>query len=309
MVRSAQSGRASCAMPLGAGMQARYGAPYWMVHRADLQACLLEAARRQPDISITLGARVEDYAIHRNGLTIQSRRGTQFVEDHAIALIGADGLWSRLRERVGNHMQPQFRQRTAWRSLVPAVGLAERYREPVVQLWLGSDGHLVHYPVQGGEAVNVVAIARDFRENPGWSGEGSREDLLSRFSRLALVAAGAGTVEDSGKLAGLEPLRSAAAAALGRRTGDVGRRCRASDAAVPGAGRRHGDRGRGRARPSLGAVTRRRAAAFRAYEAAPAQPRRAGAAGRKREMARSTTWPVRKGSSAISACGWSAGAA
>lgn len=185
VVRSGASGRRIVRMPLGVAAEKRHGAPYWMVHRGDLHAALVAAAEANPDITITLRGKVEDYAIHRHGLTVQVRRGTDFAEEHGIALIGADGLWSALRSRVGNRDVPRFRQRTAWRCLIPAADAPAAFREPVVQLWLGRNAHLVHYPVRGGQAINVVAIARDFSEQPGWNGEGSQRDLMSRFSRWA----------------------------------------------------------------------------------------------------------------------------
>lgn len=182
VVRSGATGRRIVRMPLGAAAEKRHGAPYWMVHRGDLHAALVSAAASHPDINITSGAKVEDYAIHRHGLTVQVRRGIDFAEEHGIALIGADGLWSTLRARVGNRDVPRFRQRTAWRSTIAAADVPPVFREPSVQLWLGRNAHLVHYPVGGGETINVVAIARDFREQPGWSGEGARSDLMAGFS-------------------------------------------------------------------------------------------------------------------------------
>ena len=185
VVRSGVTGQRIVRMPLGEAAERRYGAPYWMAHRGDLHAALVAAAGASSDITITCGAKVEDYAVHRHGLTIQVRQGTGFAEEYGIALIGADGLWSSLRPRVGNRETPNFRQRTAWRSLVDAADVPETAREPVVQLWLGRHAHLVHYPVRGGAAINLVAIVRDFHEQPGWSGEGSQRDLITRFSPWA----------------------------------------------------------------------------------------------------------------------------
>ena len=170
-------------MPLGAIARERFGAPYWVVHRADLHAALVSAAEANPGISIMRGIKVEDYAIHSHGITVRARRSADVVEHDAIALIGADGLWSTLRSRLDDRGQPQFRKRTAWRALVPSAHLPPHLRQLTVQLWLGRNGHLVHYPVSGGSAINLVAIARDFREAPGWNGEGSRRDLLARFPR------------------------------------------------------------------------------------------------------------------------------
>ena len=53
---AAGSGRPIVRIPLGASAQMRYGAPYWIAHRADLQAALLARAREHPDIDLCLGA-------------------------------------------------------------------------------------------------------------------------------------------------------------------------------------------------------------------------------------------------------------
>jgi salicylate hydroxylase len=183
VVRSGRSGRAIVRMPLGAEAERRHGAPYWMVHRGDLQAALVAAAEANPDITIALGAKVEDYATHRRGLTVQMRHAAGFDEEHCIALIGADGLWSSLRSRIGNREKPRFRRRTAWRSLIAATDVPEPFREALIQLWLGSNAHLVHYPVHAGQAINIVAIARDSEERTGWSAEGAQCNLMEHFAR------------------------------------------------------------------------------------------------------------------------------
>jgi salicylate hydroxylase len=66
--------------------------------------------------------------------------------------------------------------------VVPAKDLAPQFRQPLVQLWLGRDAHLVHYPVRGGSLINVVAIMEDSWNAPGWSEPATRADLLQRFS-------------------------------------------------------------------------------------------------------------------------------
>ena len=41
-------------------------------------------------------------------------------DEQGIALVGADGLWSTLRARLGDRRPPRFAHRTAWRAIVPA---------------------------------------------------------------------------------------------------------------------------------------------------------------------------------------------
>ncbi len=86
-VMNAQSAQVLARAPLGAQAQARYGAPYWMIHRGDLQTVLLEAVRAHPDIVLHLGARVEDFALHKNGVTISALASHRAVEERGLALI------------------------------------------------------------------------------------------------------------------------------------------------------------------------------------------------------------------------------
>jgi salicylate hydroxylase len=177
----AQTARVLARAPLGAAAEERYGAPYWVIHRGDLQAVLLEAVRAHPDIALRLGARVEDFAVHGNGVTIAALSSQRAFEERGRALIAADGLWSSLRGRLGHQGEPRFAHHTAWRALAPADAVVGDLSAPLVNLWLGRNAHLVHYPVRGGSLINVVAIVRDEWREGGWSAPGERDDLLARY--------------------------------------------------------------------------------------------------------------------------------
>ena len=190
----AKSAREIVRIPFGREAELRYGAPYWVIHRADLQAGLIETLETTSDFVLRLGSKVEDYARHAHGITVQARAGFTSIDEHGIALIGADGLWSSLRRKLGDRAAPRFRKRTAWRALLAADRLSASAREAVTALWLGPDAHLVHYPVKGGAMINLVAIVSDERGVKGWSADGRRADLLARFSgwhrdARALIAA------------------------------------------------------------------------------------------------------------------------
>lgn len=179
------SGRDIVRIPLGLHAEQRYGAPYWVIHRADLQAVLAITAAENLDITLRLGTRVEDFAVHQHGITVQAQSAQGTRDEQGVALIGADGLWSALRTRLGDRRAPRFAHRTAWRAVVPAAQLTTEFREPETGLWLGRDAHLVHYPVRGGAMVNIVAIVRDDWHEPGWSAPGKPGDLVPRFARFA----------------------------------------------------------------------------------------------------------------------------
>ena len=70
-VLAGHSGREIVRMPLG-GAAERYGAPYWIIHRGDLQAALVAAVAQERDVSLKLGMRVEDFATHSHGVTVSA---------------------------------------------------------------------------------------------------------------------------------------------------------------------------------------------------------------------------------------------
>jgi salicylate hydroxylase len=181
-VLGGRSSREIVRIPLGTEATQRYGAPYWVIHRGDLQAALADAAVQDLNVVLRLGMSMEDFASHPHGVTVSARAPTGLWTEHGHALIAADGLWSATRARIGAKAPPRFAGRTAWRALVPAAQVAPEFREPLVHLWLGRDAHLVHYPVKGGKLINIVAITADDWSGPGWSEAASRIDLLQRLS-------------------------------------------------------------------------------------------------------------------------------
>jgi salicylate hydroxylase len=180
-VLSAASGHQIVRMPLGESAEQRYGAPYWVMHRGDLQAALAAAAAREFNIAVKLGLRVEDFVTHSNGLTVSARGAGGERDERGIALLAADGLWSAMRGRIGRGGPPRFAGRTAWRGLIPAREVTPEFREPVVHLWLGRDAHLVHYPVKAGQVINAVVITADDWQTLGWSEPASRTDMIARL--------------------------------------------------------------------------------------------------------------------------------
>jgi len=182
----AHDGAEVARIPLSKG-QERYGAPYWVIHRGDLQAVLLEAARAQPDVRLVLGVRFDRFALHANGVTVKGVRARPDPDNPAgfdangFALVGADGLWSSVRAQLGNEEPAHFAGRVAFRAVVPADMVAAPAREPMINLWLGPRCHLVHYPVAGGRLINLVAIAEDTWNEHGWSTASAPAEVMARY--------------------------------------------------------------------------------------------------------------------------------
>lgn len=179
---STRAGGEIARMPLGQAAEFRAGAPYWVIHRADLQAALQAAVNDHPDIDLRLGCQFEDVTKHANGLTVVQRRGNSRQEELAAALIGADGIWSSVRGHLFPDVQPQFSGLIAWRGTLDATALPPEYTTPRVQLWMGPDAHLVAYPISSGRQINVVAIVSGSWNQPGWSAPGDVDEIEAAFA-------------------------------------------------------------------------------------------------------------------------------
>jgi salicylate hydroxylase len=169
-------------IPLGAEAERRYGAPYWTIHRGDLQKALAAEAATHQDITLNLGRRVEEFAVHGKGVTALTRSGSQVTDHRGMILVGADGVWSSVATNL-NLPPASFAHSTAWRATVPAQSVPDEFGEPLVHLWLGVDAHLVHYPIKGGQFINIVAIVHEEFSKSGWSAAGDRNEILRHFAR------------------------------------------------------------------------------------------------------------------------------
>jgi len=181
-IMSARAGGEISRLPLGEAASSAAGAPYWVVHRADLQAALLAEVNDNPDIDLRLGCQFEDVTGHAKGLTVVQRRGNARQQELAVALIGADGIWSSVRNHLFPEVQPQFSGLIAWRGTLDATALPREYTSPRVQLWMGPNAHLVAYPISGARQINVVAVVPGIWNRPGWSAVGDANEIKSAFS-------------------------------------------------------------------------------------------------------------------------------
>ena len=151
LARDARSGRELGRLALGERAERLYGAPYACIHRADLHQLLLQAVQAH-GVPLLLNQRLTDVDVRETGVALRTEQGLAL---QAALLVGADGLWSHSRAALGLHEPPRFSGHLAYRGLVP---LQTPQPQAPVTVWMGERLHVVHYPVQAGHALNVVAI-------------------------------------------------------------------------------------------------------------------------------------------------------
>ncbi|MEI7537348.1 MAG: FAD-dependent monooxygenase [Comamonadaceae bacterium] len=154
-VRSATSGTELGALRLGATVVQRYGAPYATIHRADLHALLQTALQCSSEVELNLDSELIAFAQNDSGVKLQTASGRQVESD---LLLGADGLWSRVRQELLDDGVPVATGHLAYRAMVPQKVLPVKLRSQHITAWLGPQLHVVQYPVRGGDWLNVVAV-------------------------------------------------------------------------------------------------------------------------------------------------------
>lgn len=165
-LRDHRAGRLVARLPLGRTCVARYGRPYWQMHRADLIAVLAQGAA-EAGVALETARRVAGVEATGAGVRLDlDGGGTASAE----AAIGADGLRSGLREALFGGRAPRFTGHVAWRGLVPAERLPAGAFPPAACVTMGPGRHLVTYPLRGGALWNFVAVeARAEWVAEGWT--------------------------------------------------------------------------------------------------------------------------------------------
>ena len=145
----------------------------WCIAAISIAVLVQALAERAPD-AVRVGARCIDFEQDADGVTLLLEDGERVRGD---ALIGADGVHSRIREALFGGARATFTGFMAWRGVVPMDRLPARLRQQYGMTWIGPHGHVVTYPLRRGELLNfVTAIERDDWLIESWSEAGTVEE-------------------------------------------------------------------------------------------------------------------------------------
>ncbi|MBI4275237.1 MAG: 3-hydroxybenzoate 6-monooxygenase [Rhizobiales bacterium] len=177
-MRCGLTGKVITSMPLGDKAEVFFKQPYAVTHRADIHGVYLKACQNSNLITLETEREVVDFdddgktvtAVLNSGERVQGR-----------ALIGCDGLWSNIRQKVVGDGKPRVSGHIAYRAVLKREQVPADLWQPDMLLYAGPRTHFVQYPLRRGELYNLVAVFHSDHYSEGWNQEGDTALLHSHF--------------------------------------------------------------------------------------------------------------------------------
>ena len=178
----AMTGEDIATVPLDERFRARFKNPYAVVHRGDLHGVFLRACRENPLVDLRTSSEVAGYANQGAETFAVMKSGERIA---GAGLVGADGLWSRIRAQLVGDGAPRVTGHTTYRSVIKAEEMPHDLRWNAATLWAGVKCHLVHYPLSGGKTFNLVVTSHNDAPEPVTGKPVSHDEVMRGFSHIA----------------------------------------------------------------------------------------------------------------------------
>ena len=179
-MRCALSGERVTHIPLAdARFRKKFKQPYAVTHRHDIHGAFLRACQNNNLVTLETNRTVEDFEQDDDGVTAMLTTGERV---RGRALIGCDGMWSKVRDNVVGDGKPLVSGHIAYRAVLRREEVPQDLWQPDVILWAGPRTHLVHYPLRRGELYNLVAVFHSKRYVEGWNAKADADELWAHFN-------------------------------------------------------------------------------------------------------------------------------
>ena len=171
----AVSGETITAISCGSAFQERFGNPYAVAHRADIHGALLRACRQSTRIELRTDSAVVDHEAGASGVLVRLASGEVIAAD---ALVGADGISSRIRAGIVGGEGPLRDAGMIYRALIPSQDMPSEEQKPFTTIWAGPGQHIIYYPIRDRSAFNFAAVVTGPDQTDAAPGDVSRADVL-----------------------------------------------------------------------------------------------------------------------------------
>ena len=176
--RDWDSGAETSRLGMGDVAEQQYGAPQITIHRADVLAALTGAL---PSDQVQFGKRLANLAQSAQGVTLDFADGTQHGVD---ALVGADGIHSRVRTALFGEESPRFTGVVSFRAVVPTERVKDVPEINAFTKWWGPNpqSQIVTFPLNQGKDTFIFATTgQESWLEESWTSPGDVNELRSFY--------------------------------------------------------------------------------------------------------------------------------
>jgi 3-hydroxybenzoate 6-monooxygenase len=177
-MRCALTGKVITSMPLGDQAEAYFKQPYAVTHRHDIHGTYLKACQGSNLISLEINREIVDFDDDGKTVTVTLKNGER-IEGRA--LIGCDGLWSKIRQKIVGDGPPRVSGHIAYRAVLKREEVPADLWQKDMLLYAGPRTHFVQYPLRRGELYNLVAVFHSDKYVEGWNTEGDKQLLFDHY--------------------------------------------------------------------------------------------------------------------------------
>lgn len=171
------SGETIVDIPCGEDFARRFGNPYAVAHRADIHGALLDGCSARGDmIELHTNSRVTSYRVDGGAVEVELENG---IRIGAAALVGADGVRSRVRQLVIGDGEPLAAGAIIYRAVIPAADMPHDLQKPWPTLWAGPGTHIIYYPLRDWSMFNFGATVVSGRSDFEDGSEAPLEEVLA----------------------------------------------------------------------------------------------------------------------------------
>jgi 3-hydroxybenzoate 6-monooxygenase len=181
----AMTGEDIARIPLDEPFRKRFKNPYAVIHRGDLHAVFLKACRDNPLVELRTSSEAVGYEQSNGSVRVILKDGDRI---EGAALIGADGLFSKIRSQLVGDGDPRVTGHTTYRSVIPTEQMPEDLRWNAATLWAGPKCHIVHYPLSGWKVFNLVVTTHNSAPAPVAGKPVPHDEVRAGFQHVAPVA-------------------------------------------------------------------------------------------------------------------------
>jgi len=165
---------------LGDSAIEKYGYPYLTVYRPDLLGAMVDKIKGHWPNALHLGMPAIATEQDEDSVTLTLADNRKIKGD---ILIGTDGVKSTVRDSIWGDEQPNFYGLVAWRGVIPMERLPKHMQDMVGSTWIGPGGHMVNYPLRGGQLMNMIGtIENNDWKTESWHTIGTAEECARDFN-------------------------------------------------------------------------------------------------------------------------------